>query len=455
METLPNHFLKYPELLQITKPKSSKRCIYYSEERYNHDFVDSLVSVYKYYFEIEPVLILPHCKCESNGSLESLEQLSILESSVIIFAYADIFLNDLTKINKRRLNTFLKICCKKASKILILSITTLKTLQLPILESFDLLPLYSSKNNNFFKNLNLSLFDLVDPDNFTFESNVDSFVEMIQQFKNKSIYISLSLSIPKILFIESKLKESGIITFRKEQEKEFNYVLLNSAGTTEKTFLKHTYSVYIFVLPNDLERLDLIYYFKDILSETTEEVYIESSSNDYIESCLMSFYKEKAVIPVIQDSKEEFDSVESIKYSNLGSLNLNDLIFASENYYRIHGSDTIQKMDLKNLTKKDYDIIRNFIKLKLNCKYDLDIRTCQLSTPSSPKDRSKKLNSLSNKISSIDYRCDVTIEIFKDYSIGVVIWTDIFSSKEKINVLKNEVYVYQTTSGKWKITKVN
>ena len=87
-------------------------------------------------------------------------------------------------------------------------------------------------------------------------------------------------------------------------------------------------------------------------------------------------------------------------------------------------------------------------------KFNLEIKTCQLTTPCSPKDRSRKLNSLSNKISSSDYRCDVTCEIFKDYSIGVVIWNDFFVNKEKLNILKNETYIYKTTSGKWKFTKV-
>jgi hypothetical protein len=87
-------------------------------------------------------------------------------------------------------------------------------------------------------------------------------------------------------------------------------------------------------------------------------------------------------------------------------------------------------------------------------KFDLDIKTCQLSTPCSPKDRSRKLNSLSNKISSVDYRCDVTCEIFKDYTIGVIVWNETFISKEPIVCLKNETYVYQTTHGKWKYTQI-
>ena len=42
-----------------------------------------------------------------------------------------------------------------------------------------------------------------------------------------------------------------------------------------------------------------------------------------------------------------------------------------------------------------------------------------------------RLNSLSNKLSGLDYRCEVTCEIFKDYTIGVIIWNETFASKER------------------------
>ena len=79
-----------------------------------------------------------------------------------------------------------------------------------------------------------------------------------------------------------------------------------------------------------------------------------------------------------------------------------------------------------------------------------------MAAPCSPKDRSKKLNSLSNKISSYDYRCDVTCEIFKDYTIGVILWNETFANRKIILTdLKNQTFIYQTTSGKWKYTTVN
>jgi hypothetical protein len=149
---------------------------------------------------------------------------------------------------------------------------------------------------------------------------------------------------------------------------------------------------------------------------------------------------------VIKDSKE-FDTY-SLLETEL------EPVIVSEGYYTFQASETIQKMDLSNLKKIDSDSIRNFIKVKMTSKYDIDIKTCQIASPSSPKNRSRNLNSLSNKISSFDYRCDATCEIFKDYSIGVVIWNDHFKNRKEINVLKNSAYVYQTTSGKWKHTNV-
>ena len=189
----------YPELLEITKP-NNLHSICYNEQKYNPHFLESLINFYKFYFEIEPLVVVPKCINSFDGNLESLEQLKI--NKVVIFAYADILFNDLVKINKKRLNTIIKNCAKKA-KVIILSITTLKSLELPILELFSLKKIYSPYS---FKNINISGFDLIDPDPQIFKSNVESFVEMIP--RNKKVYISLNLSVNKIKYIESKLKEN-------------------------------------------------------------------------------------------------------------------------------------------------------------------------------------------------------------------------------------------------------
>ena len=159
-------------------------------------------------------------------------------------------------------------------------------------------------------------------------------------------------------------------------------------------------------------------------------------------------YKDTPERIVIKDSKE-YNS-----YDELMEDCTDDAVIVSESYYSFVAPKSIQQFDLSELTKKEYDLIRSFVKLKLssNC---IEINTCQLSAPCSPKDRSKKLNSLSNKISSYDYRCDATCEIFRDYTIGVVVWNETFANRKQLTITKNQTFIYQTTSGTWKFTNVN
>jgi predicted RND superfamily exporter protein len=169
-----------------------------------------------------------------------------------------------------------------------------------------------------------------------------------------------------------------------------------------------------------------------------------------IKACLRQIHSEESQERVVIKDSDEYDSyAELAKHTETSSATV-----ASEGYYVFESSQTIKEFDLKNLKKSQYDVIRNFVKLRLLSKLDMEIKTCQLSSPSSPRDRSKKLNSLSNKISSYDYRCEITCEIFKDYSIGVVVWNEMFSDRKTMNpvVLKNQTFIYQTTAGKWKYT---
>lgn len=441
MDNLPKLINQYPELLTVTRP-SLKKCIFHSEERYDKQFVDALIQIYKFYYEIDITLFVPNNfeKYHINSTvadLESLECVENIKDKIIVFAYSDIIFNDLVKINRKRLNTILKTLIKR-SKVIILSVSNLNCLNLPVLELFEKI----SKNClNCLKNLNLSYFDLVDDDQFTFDSNLESFVETIPF--NEPVYISLNLPIKIIKSIESHLKQLGHTVFRQEPEEQLNGIVLNTSSTTCKTLLTLHYRFYYFVLPNNLENLDILNYFKDILTTSTREVYIDSSNNEIVEESFSNIYNRSFNKLIVKDSRETFEN-----------LNIPDAIVASEEYYKIEASEAIKSMDLKNLTKRDYDTIRNFIKSRLVSKFDLDIKTCQLTTPCSPKDRSRKLNSLSNKISSSDYRCDVTCEIFRDYSIGIVIWNEMFTKRENLTCLKNETYIYQTTSGAWKYTKV-
>lgn len=445
-----HHIQRFPEVLQIIKPKIQYGIFYY-ESKIDQEYIHCLIDIYTYYFEIGVTLFLPEIKntiFNTNyltADLETLEQFS--EQGVIIFAYADMIFNDLCKINKRRINTIIKTLMKK-SKVIILSTCTLDVLGISIFEKFDKIQLKPPSLINY-RSITFNLFDLIEQDAEQFKTNVTQFVEMVNSFIKSKVYISLSLSINKITYIEKILKESHQV-FRKEPEEFESGIVLNTSTTTRKTLLKYNYDYYIFVLPELDESLDIVYYFKDILGDTQAEIYLESSNNDQVEKCLMNMYKSKMYLHP-KDSKEYTLS------SNIEELFPDkEIIFASDKFYRFDAPQTIQNMDIKNLSKKNYDTIRNFIKLKLNNVFDIDIKTCQLGCPCSPKDRSKKLNSLSNKISSIDYRCDVTCELFKDYTIGVVIWNETFADKTfEFSKSENSIYIYQTTMGTWKYTTIN
>ena len=86
MDSLPKIINQYPELLNITKP-SCKNGIFYSEERYTSQFIEALISIYKFYFEIEPVVIVPRQFSEKGtiGTLEFLENFTSFGKSSTTF----------------------------------------------------------------------------------------------------------------------------------------------------------------------------------------------------------------------------------------------------------------------------------------------------------------------------------------------------------------------------------
>jgi hypothetical protein len=376
-------------------------------------------------------------------TLEELENYSPKKNEIVIFAYFELIIKD---FNKRRLNTLIKNISKK-NKVLIISYSSLKYTQLPFLDSFDFYELPKTRELSFILE-NSSLFDLIDPDIENYNSNLESFVEFVREFKSegKRVYISLNLCPAKLIQLESLLKAEELIVSRKDSsESEDSDVVINSCKTTEKLFLSGKYSVFILAPPIFEDPIELISFFKDLYNND-HEVFIDSSKIKNITQhikILGSIEKR----PVIKDSGE-FDSYNDLKKE------IHDPTMASDSYYLFQCPDDLLKLDLGSLTKKEYDLIRNFVKNKLTIKHDIDVKTCQLAAPCSPKDRSKKLNSLSNKISSFDYRCDCTCEIFKDYTIGVIVWNDFFKNRKKINILKNNVYIYQTTKGTWKYTTI-
>jgi hypothetical protein len=438
VDLMDTSFLKVvndcPELLNLTK-QNDKSLICHGV--LTDKIIESVSWWYKNYFSKETVVFLP-----KNTDLEALENVKPSNETVIIFGFADIIFNDLCKNNKRRFNTILKRF--KKSKVIILSNTNLKCLDLNALDTFEEFALTPINFHNFLDTI--SLIDLLDPEIENYQSNVESFIEIINELAsdNKRIYISLNLTQQRIAHIFTKLKELDLVVSKVDDPD--SQIVINSSKTTEKLFLKNEYSIYIYILPHIEHPLDLISYIKNFNSE----IYLDSSKINNVSNCLKKITNSDNIRINIKDS-QDFDKYSDIKFDENECL-----IVASENYYSFQAPESIQKLNLSNLTKKDYDLIRNCVKIKLINKFDLEIKTCQLASPSSPKDRSRKLNSLSNKLSSFDYRCDITCEIFKDYTIGVVIWNETFANRKalNLNVLKNNIFVYQTTYGKWKYTSI-
>ena len=404
----------------------------------------SLTWIYKYYFELPVFLFLPKCVninldnfnklvgdyplTQEDVGVCSLESVENINSKVIIFGFADFTFNELAILNKRRINTRIKAL---KGKVIVLSYSSLKVLDLVALDSFVCIELAP------FPLFSFDYLDFLDNDEETYLSKVESLVEFIDTNKNKKIYLSLELPISKILHIEKLIP-----TFSR---KETGGSVINSSKTIQKTFLTGVYDIYIFINQPFIYPLDFMYYLKELKSNSV--VYLDSSHID-----LLNKIQIQKMLPrnIVKDSNEYPTYKDLIK-----DLPDSDPIIVSEAYYNFDTSEPIKQMDLYNLAKKDYDIIRYYVKIKLNGKLDIDVKTCQLSAPCSPKDRSKKLNSLSNKISSYDYRCDVTCEIFRDYTIGVIVWNEMFADRKQLKLVKNQTFVHQTTSGTWKFTTVN
>ena len=440
METL-NLFNKYPILIDITKD-SEKSKLHYGN--YNLDFVKSLKLIYQNYFKKSVIVILPKLLKDPDAiypNLETLENIDV-KNNIIIFAWTELIFTELFKINKRRVNTIIKNL-NKHNKIHMLSSIDCKIFEISHLETFEIGKL------NEISILDYNLIDVFDPDQEIYNENIENLVSLINDtvLSGKRVYLSMDLSQSKLCFIESKLKETVSISRKEDSNCS---VIINSIKTTENTILNDDYSVYFFIFPIIIDPIELIPLIKDIIGKNGIEIYIDSTKNKNFTSNLKSIFNFSKEKMVLKDSCEYNTYQECI---NL--LPETECIVASEEYRYFDASESIlQTLNLSNLSKKDTDLIKNYIKIKLP---DLDIKSCHLITPCSPKGTSKKLNSIANKINQSVYRCEITCEIFTDYTIGVIEWNEMFCNKSDINVLnvlKNSVYIYQTTSNKWKFTTV-
>jgi hypothetical protein len=427
----------------------------------------SLVWIYEYYYNYNTILFLP-IKTDPEflthfnetivknedyylhdfvlTDLESIEHFEAPSGTKIplitFFGSADILFDNLESFNKRRLQTQFKKIQKKNVFSFIFSGTTLH--QIDCLADMKRNVL-SRKICKDFENIVKSCFlvDLLDPDEETYSLNEETFIETIKSFENKRVYLGLNVSIVQLKRIEAVLLEAGLTVSRKDNPD--TQVVINSSKTSKETFLKNKYSVYILIFENITNPVDILSYLRPCIVDHQCDIYFDSSRIKNIEKSVAKLTANVIPRTVIKDSQEYFD------YDKCTAMHEEPIVISD--YYTFDASTAIQKMNLSNLSKNDYDVIRNFVKFSLS-KIDIETRTCQLTTPCSPKDRRNKLNSLSNKISSVNYRCDVTCEIFKDYSIGVIVWDEMFRSKT-IKVEKGKVYVYQTTNGNWKSTVIS
>jgi hypothetical protein len=332
-----------------------------------------------------------------------------------IYGFSDFIFNDLVVLNKRRVCTYLR---STKSKIHILGWSSLAVLDICV-SVFEYYELGPQKE--------------LDPNYIDFED----IEEFVQENYDKKIYISVA----------NPVKLTGLQTLLDCSETETGApgVVLQNSRVLHRGFLKYNYDIYIFITKLIEQPLDLFYYLKET---GTGEVYFDAARVKSTTALLESLQTEETV-----ERLTVKDSIEFENYDEL-AVEVPDGVIVSEGYYRFDPPKNIKQLDLRNLSKKDYDLIRSFVKTKLVSRLDLDVKTCQLASPCSPRDRAKKLNSLANKISSYDYRCNVNCQIFSDYSVGVVIWNETFSDRKDLNVEKDQSFIYQTTNGKWKYTTV-
>jgi hypothetical protein len=445
-------FAEHPELFLITKHRIQNGIICYSESLFQKNtLIDSLVWIYQNYFCKETIVFLPKMFSVQGGltaDLATLEHTNIKTGSVVIFGYADFIFQNLVGIDKRKTNTILKNILKKAT-IIVLSSCSLKILNLPILDigttkdSFEYTQLDSPLINYRTVMDYISFFDL-DPD------DLDTFTEMVSSMVTggKRIYVSLNLLPKKLMEIESKLKDLGHSILRKDSMD--CDIVMNSWNLCKKKFLLGNYDIYIFSpssINNDIEVVNLL---KNVLGNREVEVYLDSDCN--IDNCLKNIYTTSHIPRISIKDSPEFESYKDLINSFKIEL---DVTIMSEDYYTLYGSPEIQQLDLLNLSRQDFDTIRNYVKLIMLKDHDLELKTIQLVTPSSPKNRYNNINSLAIKLGSWDYRCQANIEIFENYTIGVVTWNETVSDRKTMELKLSEgVYVYQTTSGKWKYTTI-
>jgi hypothetical protein len=302
------------------------------------------------------------------------------------------------------------------------------------------------------------------------EFDISLITELITEKVNESkrVFISLDTEISTIKNIFNELKSLGIDV--NTNDNPDSQVVINSSTKTQRNYLVNEYSIFIISTPLIFDSVDIFCYLNLILHKSHIEVYLDSSKMKNIIKNIKKITSVPTKAEIIsqlklKDSSLEFDTYNSciefiqVTQNPVKVTEYQPSVQVTDYYFKIEKEmvpKNITKINLSNVTKEDYSVIRNHVKFFLENEISSTFGTCQLTTPSSPMDRYKKLNSLSTKISSYDYRCEVTCEIFKDHSIGIIVWNEMFGSKKtNFSDLKlGDSFIYQTTSGKWKYSVV-
>ena len=424
--------------------------VYGESMLYNFEVIIKIIEIYKNVLNKNVIVFIPKYLNNyfyelinntslgitvNNESMESLEKLKFNKDDKVIFVYSHVLFNELSNINKRRLNTILNAGLKKGV-IQILSPVLLNYLSIGILANVK--TLLTEKPNINFNNWT----DFVSFMDF----DEESICQIVKDYSDnkKRVYMCLNLEVKVLKEIEKELNSMGVSTSRVDNDS--SDVVINSI---KDSIITNNYDVYILFLPKIMDPVHSLNFLKFIGNGTPEILMDESNVRNICKSLkILNQTVGKKV--VIKDS-EEYSS-----YEELIGLSKESNILASDWYYSIIINNiSIKNMDLSNLKMSDYSIIRNYVKQQLSNKFNIDVNTCQLISPSHPIARYKKLNSLSNKISSIDYRCDCACQIFKNYTIGVVVWNETFSQKKEIKLNQGDNFIYQTTKGTWKYTSIS
>lgn len=403
-----------------------------------------------------------------NGNLESLSSFDSLIAKfknpknklVVLFGYTELIFREIIKINKRRLNTVLKKIVKRASFVNFLSVTDIKFFELDSTLECEPYRLKMIPEVNLSNFINYSNFiDLYDYNN-EFDNSVVTDLVLEKVNESKRVYISLDSDISVLKSIFNVLKQMDIDVSTNDNPD--TQVVINSSSKTQKNYLVNDYNVFIISTPLIFDSVDLICYLNLILQKSPYiEVYLDSSKMKNI----IKNIKKITSVPTKSGSsgnslKFKDSVVEYVSYKEcLHETGCDSSVQVTDYYFKLEPNllpNNITKINLSNVTKEDYSVIRNHVKFYLENEISSTFGTCQLTTPSSPRDRYKKLNSLSTKISSYDYRCEVTCEIFNDHSIGIIVWNEQFANKKSnfSDICVGDSFIYQTTSGKWKYSVV-